>query len=400
MAQRSTAKAAGHAPWWLVAPALLAALVALLPLGYLVARAGSLSAVLEVLATTSTARLAARSLLLTGLVTCLATALGVAAAWLVSRTDLRGRRAWLIALVLPLAVPSYIGAFVWVQSVPALAGLSGAVLVLTLATYPFVLLPVVAALQRLDPALEEVAASLGRGRAAVAWQVTLRQVRPSILAGALLVALYVLSDFGAVAILRYEVFTWAIYGAYRSGYDPTRAAVLALLLVALAAVLVAWEARARGRASARIGSGVARSGRVVALGRWRGPAMLGLTAIVAAGIGVPAVTLVRWVLTGTADGRDAGAFGAALAASVWLSVLAAVACVLLAVPVGVLAARWPSRGVAVVERSTFVGHALPGIVVAIAMVFVGVRLLRPVYQEVPLLVLGYVVLFLPLAVGA
>jgi iron(III) transport system permease protein len=274
------------------------------------------------------------------------------------------------------------------------------VLVLTLATYPFVLLPVVAALQRVDPALEEVAASLGRGRAAVAWQVTLRQVRPSILAGALLVALYVLSDFGAVAILRYEVFTWAIFGAYRSGYDPTRAAVLALLLVALAVALVAWEARARGRASARIGSGVARTGRVVALGRLRAPAVLGLAGIVAAGIGMPAVTLLRWVLTGTADGRDAGEFGAALAASVWLSVLAAIACVLLAVPVGVLAARWPGRGVALVERSTFVGHALPGIVVAIAMVFVGVRLLRPVYQEVPLLVLGYVVLFLPLAVGA
>jgi iron(III) transport system permease protein len=272
--------------------------------------------------------------------------------------------------------------------------------VLTLTTYPYVFLPALAALVRLDPAHEEVAASLGHGRAAVAWQVTVRQIRPSVAAGALLVALYALSDFGAVALMRYEVFTWVIYGAYRSGFDPTRAAVLSLLLVALAVVLVALEARARGRARTRVGSGVPRSGRTVQLGRWRIPALAGLTGVMLAAIVVPAASIVGWVLEGSTGTLEVDEFTSALLATLMLSVLAALACVALAVPVGILAARHPSRTSRLLERATFTGHALPGIVVAIAMVYVGVTLMRPIYQQAPLLVLAYVVLFLPLAVGS
>jgi iron(III) transport system permease protein len=354
----------------------------------------------ETLATPATLRLTLRSVGLAALVTTFATVIGVAAAWLVVRTDLPGRRVWRLALVLPLAVPSYISAFVWIELAPGLAGLPGAVLVLTLTTFPYVFLPVMAALLRVDPAQEEVAAALGRGRAAVAWQVTLRQIRPSIAAGALLVALYALSDFGAVALMRYEVFTWVIYGAYRSGFDPTRAAILSLVLVALAVVLVVLEARARGRARARVGSGVPRPGRPVHLGAWRLPALAGLGVVSIAALAIPAASLVRWMLEGAADPVDSAALLAAILATLRISALAAVACVALAVPVGILAARYPRPATHLLERATFTGHALPGIVVAIAMVYVGVTLLRPIYQETPLLVLAYVVLFLPLAVGA
>lgn len=387
-----------RAPWWLVLPAVAAAGIALLPVWYLVVRAGSLADVWQVLATAATLELTVRSLVLTGAVTALATVIGVTAAWLVARTDLPGRRLWRVAMVLPLAVPSYVSAFVWIEAVPGLAGFPGAVLVLTLVTFPYVFLPALAALQALDPAHEEVAASLGHGRASIAWRVTVGQIRPSIAAGALLVALYALSDFGAVALMRYEVFTWVIYGAYRSGFDPTRAAVLSLLLVALAVVLVLWEARVRGRAAVRTGSGVARRGRQVRLGQWRVPALLGLSAVLGAAVVVPAASIVVWAVTGAADVLAAGDLVPAIVATLVLAVLSAAACTALAVPVGVLAARHPGRGSRVLERATFTGHALPGIVVAIAMVYVGVTLLRPIYQQVPLLVLGYVVLFLPLAV--
>jgi iron(III) transport system permease protein len=387
-----------RAPWWLVVPSVVAALIALLPVWYLVVRAGSLAEVWEVLGTVSTLRLTIRSLVLTGLVTVLATAIGVGAAWLVARTDLPGRRFWAVAMVLPLAVPSYVGAFVWIEAFPSLAGLPGAVLVLTLVTFPYVFLPTLAALQGLDPAHEEVAASLGHGRAATAWRVTVRQVRPSIAAGALLVALYALSDFGAVALMRYEVFTWVIYGAYRSGFDPTRAAVLSLLLVALAVGLVLWEARIRGRAGVRTGAGVARRGRQVHLGHARVPAILGLSTVLGAAVVVPAISIAAWSVTGAADVLDRAELASAITATVVLAGLSAAACVVLAVPVGVLAARHPGATSLLLERATFAGHALPGIVVAIAMVYVGVTLLRPIYQQAPVLVLGYVVLFLPLAV--
>lgn len=389
-----------RAPWWLVAPAAFAALVSLLPVWYLLVRAGTPAHVAEELLTAGTARLIARSALLTATVTALATAIGASAAWLVARSDLPGRRLWQVGLVLPLAVPSYISAFAWLGVAPGLSGFPGAVLVLTLTTFPYVFTPTLAALHRLDPALEEVAAALGRGRRSIAWTVTLRQARTSIAAGALLVALYVLSDFGAVAAMRFEVFTWVIYGAYRSGFDPTRAAVLSLLLVAAAAALVVAESRARGRATAELGARAGRRGYRIRLGRAAGPAIAGLSGVLVASIGVPLAVIGYWLSTLTPDELDVAAFASALRATLWLSALAAVACIALAVPVGVLAARYRGASAHLLERATYVGHALPGIVVAIAMVHVGVRLLRPIYQQAPLLVLAYVVLFLPLAVGA
>lgn len=388
-----------RAPWWLVAPSVVAAVVAVLPIWYLIARTGSVTRLVEVLATPATVALTLRSVALAATVTVLAVVIGVAAAWLVARTDLPGARAWQVAMVLPLAIPSYISAFVWLDIAPGLAGFPGAVLVLTLTTFPYVFLPAVAALRRIDPAQEEVAASLGMGRWQVARRVTIPQIRTSVAAGALLVALYVLSDFGAVALMRYEVFTWVIYGAYRSGFDPTRAAVLSILLVLLALVLVAAEARVRGRVRTRTGSGVARVGRVVHLRRATVPASAFLAGVILLGVGVPLLAISAWLLEGLGAQADLGQFAPALVATVELSALAAVACLALAVPVGVLAARHPGRLSAALERTTYIGHALPGIVVAIAMVYVGVRLLRPVYQERPLLVLAYVVLFLPLAVA-
>jgi len=383
-----------------VLPAVVAAVVAVLPIWYLIARTGSMARLVEVLATPATIALTVRSLALAATVTLLAVLIGVTAAWLVARTDLPGARAWQVALVLPLAIPSYISAFVWLDVAPGLAGFPGAVLVLTLTTFPYVFLPAVAALRRIDPAQEEVAASLGMGRWQVATRVTIPQIRTSVAAGALLVALYVLSDFGAVALMRYEVFTWVIYGAYRSGFDPTRAAALSILLVLLAMVLVAAEARVRGRVRTRTGSGVARAGRVVHLGHPVVPATVFLAGVVLLGMGVPLVVISSWLLGGPGAQADLGQFGPALVATAELSALAAVACLALAVPVGILAVRYRGRVSSALERTTYVGHALPGIVVAIAMVYVGVRLLRPVYQQTPLLVLAYVVLFLPLAVAA
>jgi iron(III) transport system permease protein len=387
----------------LVAPALVAAVVTLVPLWYLVDRAWSegWANVVDEIVRRRTLDLVVRSLLLTGVVTVLCVGIGVAAAWLVARSDIPGRRIWQVVLALPLAIPSYVSAYAWVSWKPWLAGFRGAVLVLVLASYPYVYLPVLAALRRLDPAHEEVARSLGWRPARVAIGLTLRQVRPAIAAGALLVALYVLSDFGAVATMRFEAFTWVIYGAYRAGFDPSRAAILSVVLVAVAVVIVAGETRVRGSASYhRLGAGAPRAQRPVALGRWRPVGTAVLAAIAAAALVFPVAMVVHWMRRGADAGFDVAMLASAAWATVRLSALAAVAGLALAVPVGVLAARFRSRSVAAIERSTYVAHALPGIVIAISLVFVGVRLLRPVYQEVPLLVLAYVVLFLPLAVGA
>lgn len=394
----------GRAPLVLLLPALLAAGVALLPLVYLAVRAFEQgpARVLEILWRDRTLHLLVRSLTLALAVTVACLLVGVSLAWVTSRIRLPGGRAWAVAATVPLAVPSYVAAYAWVAAFPRIAPFWGSLLVLTLCCYPYVFLPVAAALERADPALEEVARSLGRGPVVTVLTVTLRQVWPAATAGALLVALYVLSDFGAVAILRYDAFTRVIYTSYRSSFDPVPAAVLGLLLVAVTIAVVWGESRARGRAEhARLGQGAPRRHVPLALGT---PAMMlvvtTMSLVAALAIGFPLGSLGYWLARGSSAGVDASALFSAAGSTLAVSALGAFVTIVLAVPVGVLAARRRTSGVRVIEQATYAAHALPGIVVGLALVFLGVRFAYPLYQRTPMLVLAYAVLFLPAAVGA
>ncbi|GJF14870.1 ABC transporter permease [Mycolicibacterium cyprinidarum] len=374
----------------------------LIPLAYLAERAlerGWAFAIAE-LVQPRTAALVGRSLLLVGVVTSVCVVLGVGLAVLVSRTDVKARRLLAVTLTLPLAMPSYLLAYLWVSAYPALAGFWGACLVLILVSYPLVLLTTMAALARVDPAQEEVARSLGLGGCAVLFRVTLRQARAAIAAGALLVALYALSDFGAVAAMRFEAFTWVIYGAYRSGFNPARAAVLSLVLMVFAVALVIAESRARGlAASSRIGGGSPRPAPLSRLGPWSWVTLLVPAVVLIAAIVVPGVTLTDWLLTAGPRWNPAEWLGA-LGSTMWLSAAAALASTAAALPLGVLAARYRDRGTQTLEGASYVAHGLPPIVIAISMVSLGVVLLRPIYQREPLLILAYTVLFVPLAIGS
>ncbi|MGD9619443.1 MAG: ABC transporter permease [Mycolicibacterium sp.] len=374
----------------------------LIPLGYLSGRAleRGWPFVAEELLQPRTAALVGRSLLLVVVVTAACVFLGVGLAVLVSRTDVVARRALAVALTLPLAMPSYLLAYLWVSMFPAVTGFWGACLVLTLVSYPLVLLTTMAALARVDPAQEEVARSLGLGGFAVLFRVTLRQARAAIAAGALLVALYVLSDFGAVAAMRFEAFTWVIYGAYRSGFNPARAAVLSLVLMVFAVALVLAESRARGLASSsRIGGGSPRPAPLNHVGRWTPVLLLAPVAVLVAAVVIPGAALADWLLTAGARWNAAEWIGA-LGSTVWLSAAAALAATAAALPLGVLAARYRDRATRMLEGASYVAHGLPPIVIAISMVSLGVLLLRPIYQREPLLILAYTVLFVPLAIGS
>lgn len=390
-------------PLLLVVPACVTAAVALLPMLYLLARAfeDGAGTVADVLLRERTARLLLRSLLLAGSVTLACLVIGTALAWLVVRSDLPGRRVWGVVAALPLAIPTYVAAFAWISFAPGLAGPFGAFVVLTACSYPYVLLPVAAALRRLDPAGEEVARSLGLTAFQAFRRVVLPQLRPALAAGGLLVVLYALSDFGAVSIMRFDAFTRVIYASYRSSFDRTPAAVLGLLLVAVTLVIVWLEARSRGGAAyARVARGGPRLAPPVALRRLRVPALLVPVAVSAVALGVPAAALVYWTVEGAQGGLPLGRLASAAGTTLLFGALGALATTLLAVPVGVLAARRGGRLPRLLERATWAGHALPGIVVAFSLVFLSVRWAYPLYQRTPVLVLAYVVLFLPLAVGA
>ena len=271
----------------------------------------------------------------------------------------------------------------------------GATAALTLSTYPYVYLLAAAALRRADPALEEVSRGLGRSQAATFVRVTLPLLRPSVAAGALLVALYTLSDFGAVSLMQYDALTRAIYLQYRALFDRTPAAVLALVLVALAALVLVAEARARRGRYYALGPGTARPPRPVELGRWRWPAFAFVSAIVGVFLLIPLAVLGYWLVRGT----ELGFAWRPAVDSLLVSAAAAGAAVLAAIPIALLARYGRARWTAVLERAVYTSNALPGIVIALSLVFFGARYGGPVYQTLGLLLFAYVVRFLPQALA-
>ena len=411
--------ASSHAPpAWLAGAGLVVALLGLLPIAYLAVLAGSSDDVLGLVLRDRTIGVLGRTLLLAATVTTASVVVGVPIAWLTTRTDLPGRRGWTVVSILPLVVPSYVGGYAIVAAfgprgalqsllepfgvmrLPELYGFPGAALALTLFSFPYVVLSVRGALLRLDPAYEEVSRSLGRGPWRTFFAVTLPQLRPAITAGALLVALYALADFGAVSLLQFDSFTRAIYVQYRASFDPTLAAILALMLVACTAGVLLAESRLRGRARYHgSGGGARRSAAPVQLGAWRWPALALCLLVVGLAVIVPLGTIVFWLLRGITAGEPLGlVFGPTLN-SVIASGLTAMLAVIASVPVAVLAVR--HRGVlsSIVERATYAGFALPGIVIGLAFVFVAARFLPAIYQTLPLLLLAYLVRFAPEAVG-
>lgn len=383
--------------------AVIAAVIAALPLLYLVIQASSrgIDDLVDEIWQRRTLDLTLRSLALAGAVTVASLLLGIGAAFAVVRTDVPLRRVLTVLLVLPLAVPSYVSAYAWISWIPSLAGFWGAVLVITSISFPFVLLPVAASLRRLDSRQDDVARSLGLTSTRVTLRLTLRHIRPAATAGGLMVGLYALSDFGAVATMRFESFTWVIFGAYRAGFNPTRAAILSLVLVVISVILVWSELFVRGDGrAARVGGGVAQPPPRLALGRGRAPLTAVLVAVVVVTLVIPCALVVRWFAQAAGAGIEWSELGSATVQTILVAVLATVAVIVLAVPTGVLAARVSTRWARSTERTVFVIHALPGIVIGLSVVYLGIRLVPSMYQRLPMLVFAYVVLFTSLAVGS
>jgi iron(III) transport system permease protein len=324
--------------------------------------------------------------------------LGVALAFVVERTDLPGRRLWHGLLVAPLAVPAFVNGYAWVSLDRSINGFSGAFLVITLSYYPLVYLPVVAALRGLDPALEESAWSLGHSRWRSFATVVLPQLKPALLGGVLLVGLHLLAEFGALSLLRFPTFTTAIYDQYGSTFNGRAATAMAGVLVLLCLVLLLAELRFRGRAHyARVGQGTARRTPPVSLDAARWPLLVAVAGVVVLALGVPTYSLLHWLRVGTSTSFPLGDLLTAAATTVTLAAIGAAVTTVAAVPVVWLAVRHRGRLSTLVERSTYVANALPGIVVGLALVVASLRLVPVVYQTAVLLVLAYVILFLPRA---
>ena len=398
--------------------------VVLFPLSWMVIAGSRVAATGEaasILLRSQTLGIVLNSLLLTGVVTGASILIGVPLAYLTTRTDLPLRRFWTVALAMPLVIPSYIGAFAFasafaprgevqslleplgVESIPGIYGLPGAALVITLYTYPYVFITTRAALKSLDTRLVDAARTLRHTPWQAFRRVTVPQIRPAVAAGALLVALYAISDFGTPAILRYDVFTRAIYVEFNNAFGRDTAALLSVVLVLITVAILAVERRYSGGDHVETTRGHAAGGSHVSLGAWRWPAVLPCLCVAGLALVVPMAILGLWLVR--PSGGMAITFGLEhVVNSVSVAAGAALLAALVGLPIAHLSARDDSRLATFFERASYVGYAVPGIIVGIALVFLGARLGGDLYQSgllaFPLLLYAYVVRFLPQAVGS
>jgi iron(III) transport system permease protein len=333
------------------------------------------------------------------IVTTCAAVIAVGAAWLIERTNVPLRRVWRAVVVLPLAIPDFVAGYTWSSLTPAVHGLFGASLVMTLGLYPLVYLPVAAALRRADSSLYEVARSLGCGRLTALRRAVLPQIRAALLGGCLMVMLGLLAEYGAFEILRFQTFTTVIFTEFNLGINTAAASALSLVLVVLSLLAVGGEMAAT-RSISRAGRGARPSGGVrrYRLGWGVVPAVLGLCVLAGLGVGVPVSTLVYWLtqpsdLVGVQPVSLLGAAGYTLTYSALAAAVATVA----AFPVAFLAVRHPGRLSRALERLGYLVQGMPGLVIALALGFFAVRLLYPLYQSPTMLVIAYSVMFFPMA---
>lgn len=367
----------------------------------------------------------ARTLQLAVAVSITSMVAGTGLAWLTMRTDVPLARLWRVLLPLPLAFPTFIGAAalirtfnpgglandalanIGVDRTPELQGFVGAWYVLSLFTYPYVYLPVAAALRQLSGSLEDSARVLGDKPWQVFVRICLPQISSAIGAGTLLVFLYTVSDFGAVELLRYDTLTRAI--ATNQLANPPVALALSFILLVLAAAVVVAE-RSFSRRLPAVGRHRTSRPVIYPLGRLRLPATGLLALATLAALGGPLAALIDWSAGGIQRSLDGGRGLTidnedvidATIGTLQVSVLSALAAVAAVLPIAYLVGRYRSRTGALANAIVISTFALPGLLIALSIRFWTLRpgaIVQNLSGTMALLIFAYVVRFGSLAMG-
>lgn len=393
--------------------------VVLIPVIFLITRAlGAGQEGIDYLLKPRTLQIIGNSIGLVVSVTFFASCIGVPYAWLTARSDLPYRRIWLILGLLAMVIPSYLTAVTYTEAfgpkgllqtllepmgvdrLPSIKGWFGATLVLTMVTFPYIILPVRSALLHSDPALEEAGHSLGLNRLQVFWKITFPQLRPALSAGMLLTALYTLSDFGAVAVMRFNAFTRAIFIQTES-FRMDNASVLAIVLIVMTTMLL-WiqnHLKNRGR-HYRIGTGSSRELQPVQLGKWKYPAMFFCGTVIFIGVIVPLIVLFSWLIGHNLTNPIDVPMTELMQNTVGVSGIAAIVVTLAAFPLALLSMRSTAGVSRWMVNLAYTGNVLPGIVIALALVYFASQNMLTLYQTLPLLIIGYSIRYLPLSISA
>lgn len=406
---RRTRRSRPHPPWLLLGVATVVCLLAAVPLLYISYHA--LHAEPDVwrrLAVGQLPHLMGNTLVLVVSVIVVACVIGTLAGWLVECTDLPGRTFWRWLLALPLAIPGYVAAVCamflfrrggFVEQVamqyfgferhtfplPPLFTLGGVTSIMALYTFPFVFLAVSAALRSLDTTLDEVARVAGRGPWQTFCTLTVPMLLPAIAAGGVLVGLYVVSDFGTVALLRYQTLTTAVYRQFAGAVGREAASIVSIGLILLSVVLLFGEGWVHRRDRRYTRGGTWKPRRLLRLGRWRWLAFGGVCLLATLALFLPLIVLAGLTLHGIVTPTGVDRIWSVGAESIWrygansllLAVLSATLATLLAVVPAFLAVRYQSVYARLLLNLGKTAFALPGILIGLGFLMFFIR--TPLY---------------------
>jgi iron(III) transport system permease protein len=388
---RAPVRASGG-PGWLLAALVVAALAAVPVIAVAINAPTSGIRALAQLSDAIIWQYIGNTALLMAATGALAALMGVSTAWFVSACQFPGRRFFSWALVLPLAVPSYIAAYVYADllgfsgpvqtllrsltgwgvedySFPAIRSLWGGALILALVLYPYIYLLARAAFATQSISQFRAARSLGAGPARAFRQVALPAARPAIAGGLALVLMEVLADFGVAEYFAIPTFSTGIFRRWLAMGDKDAAMGLAALMLIFVIVLVALEATTRkGRTESR--DGLAKSSTQEALVALSPLGKLGaFVACVlpfALGIAVPAWHLASLAFEDTAI-RAAASLGEYLTASLWLGAAVALTTTAIALLLAFAKSRANGGWISGFTRIATLGYALPGALLAVGL---------------------------------
>lgn len=398
----------------LLLPGIFVLIGVLVPLLYLLLRAfeASPDEISRLLFRKRNFDLLLNTLGLTGSVLLLDLLIAFPLAILSERCAWRGAPLALLAGIIPLAIPGYIVAYVLLSTTGSygmlartiglelsrVSGFWGALLALSMATFPYLFLNLRSALRGLDGSLEEIALSLGHKPSRVFIRVVLPHLKPALVAGSALIAFHVIGDFGVVTLMRYETYSYAIFLQYSGAFDRVYAAWLALMLLAVAFGLMVTEHRVlSGLHTGRTGPGVERRAVSTLPARKRGIAWLFVLTILTVSTVLPVLTLGAW----TASVSTAALSGVltSLIDSIRVAIPSALAAVAIAVPIIYMDERRPSVLTRITGRIAYFGYATPPLAFALSFIFATLILVPSWYQTIGLLVAAYTLHFLVEALG-
>ena len=339
-------------------------------------------------------------------------------AWLIIKTDLPFKKtfSWLSAM--PLAIPVYIATFIYIAvlgptgTIPKVISnvlntttstlnfnfiysFIGVALIFSFFTYPYIYLLLCNSLKSIDGNLEDASTSAGLNLRQTFRKVILPLITPSIFSGSLLVIVYVMADFGAISMLRFESFTRVIYLQLIGRYDRASATILSSVLVLFIFIFLWIENRIRTRRTLYASTNTQKSSKIYKLNNWKIPCLILVLIMFTFTLFIPIACLIIWSIQGVLSGVITVKFFKYVTDSLLISLITATIVTLIALPVSFVNVRYKNRLYKVISKLAYTGYALPGIITALGTIFVFNRFIPSLYKTLFCLITAYFFKLLP-----